>query len=156
MDGGHAPADADGFRQRLQREPRYRRAQARHHRVGHGVARLPFLPQRGPAAGLDGVEAGIAVHAEIVLGVAGADHDVAHAQRRIEAARHAAHQERAAVEAIEQQRGRHAGIDLAGARFDENRLAAGDLAAPEGEPADFLRLRPSGRRDGRTPRAGPI
>ena len=86
------------------------------------------------------MEAGVAMHAEIVLGVAGADHDVAHAQRRIEAARHAAHQERAATEAVEQQRGRHAGIDLAGAQFDEYRLAAGDLAAPEREPADFLGL----------------
>ena len=74
MDGGDAPADADGFRQRLQRSPLLLRAGA-HHRLGHGVARLPFLPQRGPAARLDGVEAAFAVHAEIVLGIAGADHE---------------------------------------------------------------------------------
>ena len=39
MDGRHAPADADGFRQRLQREPRHCRAQARHQRLGHGDSR---------------------------------------------------------------------------------------------------------------------
>ncbi len=116
MHGGHAPTDADRFRQRLQNEPLHGGAQARHHRVGHRIARLPFLSLGRPAARLDGVKTCFAVHAEIVLRIAGADHDVAHAQRRVEAARHAAHQERTAVEAIQQQRRGHAGIDLAGAR----------------------------------------
>ena len=35
--------------------------------------------------------------------------------------------------------GGDAGIDLARTRFDEHRLAAGDLAAPEGQAADFVR-----------------
>ena len=123
--------------------PRHSPASSR--RPGDG--RLPGWMVRKPSS---------SVHAVVVLGVAGADHDVADAQRRIEAARHAAQHQRAAVEAIEQQRRGDAGIDLARARFDEYRLAAGDLAAPEGQPADFVRLARAGRRDGRTPRAGPI
>ena len=120
--------------------PSQRLAQPRHQRLGQRVAGRPVAAQRRPAAGLDGAETVLLLRAVVVLDVAGADHDVADAQRRIEAARHAAQHQRAAVEAVEQQRGGDAGIDLAGARFDEHRLAAGDRAAPEGQAADFARL----------------
>ena len=140
MDGRRAPPRPDRFGQRLQHEARHGGAQTRHDRIGHRIARLPFLAFGRTTAGLDGMKTGFAVHAEIVLGVADANHDVADAQRRIESACHAAHQERAAVKSIQQQRRRDAGIDFAGARLDENRFAAGDLAAPEREASDFPHL----------------
>ena len=74
--------------------------------------------------------------AVIVLHVAGADHDVADPERRIEAACDAAQQQRPTVETVEQQRGRDPGIDLARARFDEHGVAAGDLALPEAQAAE--------------------
>ena len=55
------------------------------------------------------------MRAVVVLDMAGADHDVAHAKRRVEAAGDAAQHQGPDIEAIEQQRGRDAGIDLAGA-----------------------------------------
>ena len=156
MHRGRPPPDANRLRQRLQREALQRLAQPRHQRFGQRVAGCPVAAQRRPAAGLDGAETVLFLRAVIVLDVADADHDIAHAQGRIEAARHAAQHQRAAVEAVEQQGGGDAGIDLAGARFDEHGLAAGDRAAPEGQAADFASTGPTGRRDGRTPRAGPI
>jgi hypothetical protein len=77
------------------------------------------------------------LQAVVVLDVAGRNHDIAHAEGRIEAACHAAQHQRTAIETVEQQGRRDAGIDLAGPRFDEHGGAPGDLAAPEGKPADF-------------------
>ena len=71
-----------------------------------------------------------------MLRVAGADHDVAHTEGRIEAARHAAQHQRSAAETVKQQGRGDTGIDLAGARFHEHRRAAGDLALPEGHAAN--------------------
>src|SRR6476620_1655900 len=145
MDGRRARPHADIRRQRLEGEARDRLAQSRDERLGFGIARLPVVAAaRRPAAGLDGEKVALAVRAVVVLDVAGPDHDVAHAQGRIEAAGHAAQHQGAAREAIEQQRRGDTGIDLARTGFDEHRLPAGDPAAPEGETANVVR------------RAGPV
>ena len=78
--------------------------------------------------------------AVVVLGMAGADHYVADAEGRIEAAGHAAQHQRPAVETVEQQGGGDGGIDLARPRFDEHRLAARDPGPPEAEAADLVRV----------------
>ena len=140
MDAGRARPDTDFGRQRLELKAGDGLAQARNERLGFGIAGMPVsAAARGPAAGLDGEEVAFTVRAVVVLDVAGADHDVADAQRRIEAAGDAAQHQGAAFETVEQQRGGYAGIDLARTRFDEHRLAAGDLAAPEAQAADLVR-----------------
>jgi len=102
MHGRRPWPDAHGLRQRFQHEARQRLAQACHQRLGHKVAGPPIIAQRRPAAGLDGAETVLLLSAIVVLRVAGADHDIADAESRIEAARHAAHHQRATAEAIEQ------------------------------------------------------
>src|SRR5262249_36393838 len=110
-------------------------------RRGLGVARMPVAAAtRGAAAGLDGQEVALALRAIVMLDVAGADHHVADAERRVEAAGHAAEKQRATAESIEQQGGRDAGIDLAGPRLHEHCLAAGDFRRPEAQAAYFLHV----------------
>ena len=134
-----APAGTDGFRQRVEHEPVERCTETRHQGLRLGIARRPVAPERRPAARLDGDEAVLLVQAEVVLGVADAHHDIADAQRRIEAARHAAEHQGTAPEAVEQQGRGDGGVDLARAAFDEDGFAAGDLTPPEGKSADLGR-----------------
>src|SRR6185437_9135562 len=141
MDAGLAQADPDLGWQRLQLETDRRLSETRHQRLGFGIAGLPVVgAARGAAAGLDGEKVALAMRSVVVLDVMGANHDVAHAQRRIEAAGDAAQHQRAAAEPVEQQRGGDAGVHLACTGFDEHRLAAGDAAAPEAVAADRVRL----------------
>src|SRR5580765_1615211 len=83
MHRGPPSPDADRIGQRLEREALHRLAQARHQELIQGVTGRPVAAQRRPAAGLDGVETVLPLRAVVVLGVAGADHDVADAQGRI-------------------------------------------------------------------------
>ena len=139
MNRGRPRSGADRGRQGLEHQALHRRLQARHQPFGHAVARRPVAAQRRPAAGLDVDVSILLLQAVVVLDVAGRDHDIADAQGGIEAARHAAQHQRAAIETVEQQGRRDPGIDLAGPQFDEHGRAAGDFAAPEGKPADFAR-----------------